>query len=139
MSYLLLDPKPRQRAITEAVRALRTSALEFDVIVCCGMSGALVAPDVARKLNKKLVIVRKRDGSHGHDVELCFNEDIGNYVIVDDLIESGKTIKLIRRRLHCYKGRCVGIYLYNQSPLAPFIKLFKEKNLHLWIKARLNS
>ena len=138
MSYLLLEHKSRQRAITESVRALRASNLEFDVIVCCGLSGSLIAPDVARKLNKKLVIVRKQDGSHGHDVELTFNEDVGNYVIVDDLIESGKTVDLIRKRLHWYEGKCVGIYLYNQSPIAPFIKIFKSKNENMWLKARLN-
>jgi adenine/guanine phosphoribosyltransferase-like PRPP-binding protein len=129
----------RQRAIIETGRALKASGLDFEAIACCGLSGSLVAPDVARKLDKKLVIVRKNEGSHGHDVELSFNEDIGNYVIVDDLVESGKTINLIRKRLHWYEGTCVGVYLYNQSPVAPFVEQFKDKNENLWIRTRLNT
>lgn len=138
MSYLLLEHEDRQRAIDAAVVNLRLSGLDFDTIVACGLSGALVAPAVAARLDKQLVFVRKGESSHGHQVEIEGVGDVGNYVIVDDLVEYGKTVKRIRQALDGetkYGGRLVGVYFYNQSYLAPFFENFKAENKGLWAKA----
>jgi len=141
MSYLLLENGPREAAIQDAVSNLRKSGLEFRTIVACGLSGALIAPAIAARMNKVLVFVRKGESTHGHQVEIDITGDIGDYVIIDDLVEFGRTINRIRQALdgdHKYGGHCVGVYFYNQSPLAPFYQTFAALNKDLWTHASLS-
>lgn len=85
----------------------------YDTIVFRGMSGALVAPGVAIQLNKNLIFVRKEKNHHSTQlVEGYF--DVRRYIIVDDFVDTGRTVAKIIQKLKIFqeKARCVGLYLY---------------------------
>jgi orotate phosphoribosyltransferase len=86
--------------------------LEFDAIAFRGMSGALRAPLLAIKLKKSLIMVRKsRKNNHsGRYVE--GNYGAKTYIIVDDLMCTGMTAKMIVRRIKeaMPDAKCVGFY-----------------------------
>jgi orotate phosphoribosyltransferase len=92
------------------------SGLEFSTIAFRGMSGALIAPLIAHKLGKNLLMVRKTgDECHSsHSTEGTHSNE--NYIIIDDLISSGatvrKTIEAVNHMEECREAKCVGIFLY---------------------------
>ena len=108
---IVLNHKFRNMIVMEAVRRLRN--YRFDSIVCSGTSGLLVVPQVAEILNKHILVVRK----HG---EKCYSEFSTEgvapyrYVILDDLICSGNTVKHIKRTIknEYPRAKCIGIYCY---------------------------
>ncbi len=109
---LVLNHKERNKIIIRAVCKLRKISDEFDTIACCGISGLLVVPQIAELLNKHILIVRKN--------EKCYSEfrmegvAPFRYVVVDDLICSGSTIKRIKNTIKedHPRARCVGVYCY---------------------------
>jgi len=89
-------------------QAIQKSKVRFSVIAFRGVSGSLVAPLVAVKLRKKIAVVRKRSArSHADRHVEGYLE--GNYIIIDDFVESGNTCKAIMRDMD---GTCVGIFTY---------------------------
>ena len=127
----VINHKNRNKIIIKAVCDLRKIKDSFDSIVCCGISGLLVAPQVAEILNKNLVIVRKPD-------EQCYSDFLIEgaapylYVILDDLICSGSTLKWIKNTLYedCPKAKCFGAYYYMPEECAYDIsteKLFYQR------------
>jgi len=123
----------RQEAITFCVGKLAPHVAAFDTIAFRGMSGALIAPIVADKLNKSLTLVRKQEvdehKSHAeYPVEGALFVD---YVIVDDFTNSGRTLREIQKRIfeaeryHCVfpsgrevnHGRCLAVCLYRSEQL----------------------
>jgi hypothetical protein len=109
----VLNHKNRNKIIIKAVCDLRKIKDSFDSIVCCGISGLMVAPQIAELLDKHIIVVRKRD-------EKCYSdfpmEGVApyRYIILDDLVCSGSTIKHIQHTIYedCPKAICAGIYLY---------------------------
>ena len=109
---LVLNHKERNKIIIRAVCKLRKISYEFDTIACCGISGLLVVPQIAELLNKHILIVRKN--------EKCYSEfrmegvAPFRYVVVDDLICSGSTVKRIKNTIKddYPRARCVGVYCY---------------------------
>lgn len=109
----VLNHKNRNKIIIKAVCDLRKIKDNFDSIVCCGISGLMVVPQIAELLDKHIVVIRKPD-------EKCYSEfpmegvTPFRYVIVDDLVCSGSTIKHIKNTIYedCPKARCVGVYCY---------------------------
>ena len=109
----VLNHKSRNKAIIKAVCDLRKIKDEFDSIACCGISGLMVAPTVAELLDKHIVVIRKPNDS-------CYSEfpmegvTPFRYVILDDLICSGNTLKHIKHTIYedCPKAKCVGLYCY---------------------------
>jgi adenine/guanine phosphoribosyltransferase-like PRPP-binding protein len=105
------SPSTYQRVIEFTVDLIRP--LNFDTIVVRGFSGALVGPPVALVMGKRWALVRKpNDGSHScHRIE---GRVEGNYVIVDDFIESGNTITEIVETVHnyCSQAHCLGVACY---------------------------
>jgi adenine/guanine phosphoribosyltransferase-like PRPP-binding protein len=108
----VLNHKERNKIIIKAVCDLRKISDSFDSIACCGVSGLMVVPQIAELLNKNIVVVRKG--------ERCYSEFRTEgvapfrYIILDDLICSGSTIKHIKRVLKDEYSRssCVGVYCY---------------------------
>lgn len=109
----VLNHKNRNKIIIKAVCDLRKISDQFDSIVCCGVSGLMVVPQIAEILDKHIVVIRK----YG---ERCYSEfpmegvTPFRYVIVDDLVCSGSTIKHINNTIYedCPRSRCVGVYCY---------------------------
>ena len=108
----VLNHKIRNKIIIKAVCDLRKISDTFDSIACCGVSGLMVVPQISELLNKHIVVVRKG--------ERCYSEFRTEgvapfrYIILDDLICSGETVKYIKRTLKDEYSRstCVGVYCY---------------------------
>lgn len=89
--------------------------VEFDTIVFRGFSGAIVGPIVALRMGKPWVLVRKnQDASHSCN---RIEGSVGSaYVIIDDFIERGTTIREIVGAVYeLYPhSRCVGAVLHDE-------------------------
>lgn len=102
--------------IGSAVEYLKT--IEFDAIAFSGMSGALSAIPIAYKLNKPLILVRKKSDTpktrHSNcEVEGCNNAR--TYIIIDDFISSGATVKYILKQMWKFtpSAKCLGVVELN--------------------------
>lgn len=108
---ILLNHKDRNRIVMRAVQDLRK--YDFDSIACCGTSGLLVVPQICEILNKHIVVIRKPSDKRYSNFDI---EGVVPYrfVIVDDLVCSGRTVKLIKNILYNESPRsiCVGAYFY---------------------------
>ena len=110
----VLNPEERQNVINWIVQALEGKKDEFDAIAVSGSSGLLVGPSVADHLQKNIILVRTNKG--GHSDYLVEGPKDGRYVIVDDLIDTGRTVKRIVRGIHtqlCEHSQCVGLVMYH--------------------------
>lgn len=94
-----------------ATTALKGWLSEFDAIAFRGMSGALIAPVVASRLKKSLIMVRKpNDDSHStHKVE--GDSAARRYIILDDFCCNGDTQRAIREAITTFapKAVCLGV------------------------------
>ena len=123
----VLNHKNRNKIIIKAVCDLRKISDSFDSIACCGVSGLMVVPQIAELLNKNIVVVRKG--------EKCYSEFRTEgvapfrYIILDDLICSGSTVRHIKKVLKDEYSRstCVGVYCYlpNECAYRPDAEGFK--------------
>lgn len=110
-----LDPVELAKKIKIAAKELAKH--DFDTIAFRGMSGALIAPPLAMKLKKQLILVRKdNDDSHTlFGVE--GNKLSKRYIIVDDFVCSGKTKSVIIEKVAEF------------APLAEFIGMVQASYL----------
>lgn len=86
-----------------------------------GISGALVAPIVAYRLGLNVIPIRKGEHSHGgatHHKRALEATLVQRYVIVDDFIESGTTVREIVRDRRVEGCECLGVLLY-AKPVPP--------------------
>lgn len=108
-------------AETERLRVEHGAA----IVVVRGLSGTLVASAMSAMFGTPFAVARKsNEVSHGSAVEVVAYSEAGeqkeyqDWIIVDDLIASGTTVKAIREAVDNYapstiQGRCVGIVLYH--------------------------
>jgi len=109
----------RDKVIGQALKVLKHRSNDYDVIVCRGYSGMTVAPILAWALKKPIFIVRK-DGESTHSSEKDYMGTLGDrYLMVDDFVCTGETIRKVREALteaHSREdrepGQIVGLYLY---------------------------
>lgn len=95
----------------------------FDTIAFRGASGSALGFVAGIALQTKVVYVRKEsEKSHGYKVECNEVAPIKSYVIVDDFISTGATIKEILKRLNKTAVQneqkaptCAGILLYDSQ------------------------
>ena len=92
-------PKTRSDLIKKATTTLRKyrrrKGKRFDAIACCGYSGLSVASVLSFVLNIPLIAVRKMSS---HDDRMVFGlENANTYIIVDDFVASGRTVRNIHR------------------------------------------
>jgi adenine/guanine phosphoribosyltransferase-like PRPP-binding protein len=85
----------------------------IEAIAFTGVSGSAVAYPLSYKLKIPLICVRKGTSHYGSPYE--GREDVKRYIIVDDLIETGNTIRKIKKtvKIHSPKAKCIGVFLYN--------------------------
>jgi hypothetical protein len=110
-----LDRAAADRVIKELIKFIKASQVEFDSIAFRGMSGALIAPIVAFKMKKDLILVRKKESSHSnHAVE--GNKATRRYIIIDDFVGGGTTldtiVSTINNDVNFREARPVAIFLY---------------------------
>jgi adenine/guanine phosphoribosyltransferase-like PRPP-binding protein len=109
-----IDPRKAKYIINECVAELRklqrTSVLEFDAIACRGLSGLLIAPQIAVRLEKSLIVVRKGEDCHSSNMVEGDSATL-RYIIVDDLIASGSTVRAMHKEIGKFapKAKCLGV------------------------------
>jgi adenine/guanine phosphoribosyltransferase-like PRPP-binding protein len=111
----ILHPKLLKKVIDDLVIEINKSKLKFEAIAVRGLSGTLVAAPVALALNKEIIAVRKKVTDHSPwNVENVFD---CNYIIIDDLMQTGHTATEIISKINKIenKAKCVGIFLYNNE------------------------
>jgi len=94
--------------------------VKFDAIAFRGMSGAAIAYPVSAIAGYHLIGVRKRRKSHGGNVEGSENRNIRRYIILDDFVAGGDTVRAIVRAVEKEQSyydeedfpKCVGVALY---------------------------
>lgn len=119
--YLILDSKKRKETVDKLVDYFTNyCSLNYDSIAFTGMSGAIIAPEVAGRLNKEVILVRKEKNSHS-PVMVEGNYDSQNYIILDDLIYTGNTVRFILSQIQNFRFnkmrfwpgiQCKGIFTY---------------------------
>ena len=115
-----LRPRSLKARVNHIVRNLDKlkKQVKFDAIAFRGMSGAAVAYPVSVLGGYHLISVRKGRRHHGAKVEGSESRDIKRYIILDDFINTGKTVRAIAYAVKKEKGftdtspECVGIALY---------------------------
>ncbi len=109
-----LNPRKLDKFLKAAKEVLK--ACDFDAIAFRGMSGALVAPLLAHKLHKTLIMVRKENDST-HAMRLVEGDRAAErYLIVDDFMSSGNTVRMIAQCIHSWmngEAKCAGVMLYH--------------------------
>jgi adenine/guanine phosphoribosyltransferase-like PRPP-binding protein len=108
----ILNHKYRNKIIINAYTKLNKLDIYYDSIACCGTSGLMVVPQIAELLKKNIIVVRKKkDGYSDFIVE---GAATNLYIIIDDLICSGGTVKHIMKniRRETPRSKCVGVYCY---------------------------
>lgn len=116
------------------VRSLRRK-LGFDAIAFTGSSGAALAFPLSFLLELPLIHVRKgRSHYYGGAIEGTISSK--RYLIVDDFIESGSTIRRIIRKIDSAlnnQAQPVGVYLYvNDNREDEFV--YKTKTIPVYTR-----
>lgn len=80
-------------AVKRCYKALAPIRDTFDMIYVTGQSGIIPASVIAWRLEKSLIILRKKgETSHGTRIEGDTHHNYGRYIILDDFVSSGKTL-----------------------------------------------
>ena len=105
------DHKRREKAVIRVTKAIARYPHSVG-IVCTGLSGILVGVSAAEKTEREFAIVRKpNEQSHGCQVE---GYKLAEYVIVDDFMDSGDTIRNILTAMEKRNtATCKAIILYD--------------------------
>lgn len=105
-SYLapVFTPSGLRKCVRNLVKLLKPHVDKFDTIVFRGTSGALVGPAVALALDKPMLFIRK-PSSDSHYSGICEGNVVTeNYVIIDDFISSGNTLRAIKGAIADYRN-----------------------------------
>lgn len=106
------------KAARNIVAWYRKSGIKANAVAFTGLSGALVAPLVAARLRLPMVAVRKGEKNHSNfTVESSLSYDAAlNYIVVDDLISSGETLRRIVEEVSKRNegSTCLGVFCYLQ-------------------------
>jgi orotate phosphoribosyltransferase-like protein len=98
------------------VRKIRKSKIQFSAIAFRGMSGSLVGPTVALRLKKEFLMVRKEEArTHSeHKVEGTISVTDQTYIIVDDFISSGNTVRETINQIKDVlpNAKCLAVFTY---------------------------
>lgn len=114
-SYLhcMLDPREFQRRVPIAKQVLAKH--DYDSFAFRGMSGALLAAPLANMLDKTMIMVRKPKVDCHTSRAVEGDSAARRYVIVDDTVCSGNTIRKIIRAVKRFapEAECVGLLIWN--------------------------
>lgn len=110
-------PRDFRRLVDMCKGLLEPIENDFSVIVVTGLSGALVGPTVALEMGKFLVAVRKDESKHS-DYQVEGLRGSYNYVILDDLMSTGKTVRRLIEAMGehtAYQAKFIGVALYRYN------------------------
>lgn len=106
-----------KKTVALVIKALKPHKDKFDAIAFCGMSGALIAPIIALKLNKPMIMVRKPK-TKTLECHSSYNTEgykaAKTYIILDDLVATGKTARYIKLSIEIFSpdAKCLGMFCY---------------------------
>lgn len=117
-----IEPKHVKRVLSRLVKLIRDWQKvngPIDAIAFRGLSGSLMAPLLSYRTGIPMIAVRKpNDGSHSYKpVEGAYVID-GRYIIVDDFIDSGATVKVIVDAINGFEPsmKFIGTIEYQKVP-----------------------
>lgn len=101
----------------------RLCRIKYDAIAVSGCSGTLVAGAFSIALQKPIILVRKRpEISHSGELveaggSFLYRRKPFRYIIVDDFVDSGDTIRRIKDaiKMKCKKAVFAGVYPYQME------------------------
>lgn len=110
----------RDKKIEELVEYIQSSNLKFDSLVVTGISGLVIGSILSYKINKNLCVVRKSRKTHSLLKVESGKDTIDSYLIIDDIMDSGKTVRSIIKELRKAERisgfkRCIGGIFYDQE------------------------
>lgn len=101
--------------IKNSINALSGWERDFDAIAFSGMSGAILAPQIAVALQKNLIMVRKEDDKSTHSCQRVEGiRSCKHYIIIDDFSSSGRTRKYIVNEVYRFAPKA-GIRAVNSG------------------------
>ena len=123
---VLFNPSRFQLAMAKSTTKIRRLCKlhGINTLAGKGQSGMLALGVLSFRLNLPMIVVRGRLDESFHDdngyVNGAFSEE-PRYLIVDDMISSGKTVQDIGRRIAavCPRAVCVGVFCYFERPFYP--------------------
>lgn len=141
--YGWMDKSPERLAkrIQTAVDQFKESIPVMpDAIAFTGSSGAVIAFPLALRYKLPLIMVRKpHEKSHGVELECNTSELIKNFIIVDDFVCTGRTIRQIlasiARRARRQNDRppvCLGVYQWCEHAHEEEGRKFGSQQLNLY-------
>jgi orotate phosphoribosyltransferase len=100
------------------IRNIQKQGITVDALAFTGFSGVILGSMIADRLKLPILAVRrKEDKSHSnYDFEGVIEEN-GRYVLIDDFIDSGKTLRRIKQVISsCWPDvKCSAVILYSTS------------------------
>jgi orotate phosphoribosyltransferase len=115
----IFDPIRYAKTFRQSFRILRALKKDhpFDAIAVRGVSGMALGFALAHKLKVGVICVRKSE-TKAHS-KLCVEGFVGakRYVIVDDLVDNGETVKYIVReiKVEAPQAICVAGFFYSSA------------------------
>lgn len=115
--------KSYARAAAKAIPILMRE-LDADTVVVSGNSGISIAHAALMLTDFPLVLCRKaKDNSHGSLIEGVSGHRINRFIVLDDFVSSGATVKRICSTLRAqatkhdsyFKTECVGVLQYTKQ------------------------
>lgn len=112
--------RAKAKEVAACLPALMHSTGATSVVVT-GKSGIAMAFAVCMLIDINIVVVRKRgENSHGNPIEGADGTCLGDYLVLDDFVSSGETVRNIRDSIEererlggCKtKAHCVGVLQY---------------------------
>lgn len=136
----IVPAETRKKIVKSCVTAIQQAekdGLKFNAIAVSGVSGITLGSILAHLLDKNLIVVRTTKGDHSENmVEGCCDD---SYIIVDDLICTGKTVQRIIRNIYeklCGHSKCVGMLMWNNEK---YEARWNTQYLHTLIKEALSE
>lgn len=105
-----LSPEKLATSVADVSRVLRAVRGAFDGLAFRGMSGAAIGFPVCAATGIPPIVVRSSKVSSHSTYAAEAVVDVSRYVIVDDFVDSGETLKAISDALA--PAACVGVVLY---------------------------
>ena len=107
-------------------------AYKYDTIVFTGMSGALVSSAISLAIDSSLVCIRKNEDSSHYPFNFEGNPNVKNYIIVDDFISGGATVRNLLSKMKKAKpdAVCKAILLYKSRQHKQFAYDGNMINIH---------
>ena len=110
----LMPPDKRKEALRRSLLVLEK--YDYDTIAVRGVSGLLAGTLIADATGKHLIVVRKGEATHSMN-QVEGNQTSEKYIIVDDIVDTGKTANHIMQRVKNFSltnPTCLGVLEVNR-------------------------